>query len=120
VGSTQTVPTLNLRTSAQVLPKAGVYLTRTADLSSARRWNSITNIGHRPTFGGDPELSIETFLLEPLAGATPAHIRVDFLRRVRDERKFPDAAALKSQILLDVGRAQAFFRRVARWVRKPL
>jgi len=120
VGSTQTVPTLNLRTSAQVLPKPGVYLTRTADLDSARRWNSITNIGHRPTFGGDPELSIETFLLEPLAGATPAHIRVDFLRSVRDERKFPDAEALKSQILLDVGRAQAFFRRVARWVRKPL
>jgi riboflavin kinase/FMN adenylyltransferase len=120
VGSTQTVPTLNLRASAQVLPKSGVYLTRTADLDGTRHWNSITNIGHRPTFGGDAELSIETFLLEPLDGAPPANIQVDLLRRVRDEHKFADAAALKAQILRDVGRAQAFFRRVARWVRKPL
>lgn len=120
VGSAQTVPTLNLRTSAQVLPKPGVYLTRTADADGVRRWNSITNIGHRPTFGGDAELSIETFLLEPPAGGAPARIRVSLLRWVRDEHKFADAAALKAQILRDVGRAQAFFRRVARWVHKPL
>lgn len=117
VGSKQTVPTLNLDTRAQVLPKRGVYITRTQDLDAARRWNSITNVGVRPTFGGDEALSIETFLLEPLEGATPAHIRVEFLRRVRDERKFESPEALKAQIFRDVGRARAFFRRVARWVR---
>jgi riboflavin kinase/FMN adenylyltransferase len=108
IGSKQTVPTLNLRTGAQVLPARGVYITRT---SNARKWNSITNIGYRPTFGGDEPLSIETFLLDPLEGEAPGHIRLEFLRRVRDERKFESPEDLKSQILRDVARARAFFRR---------
>jgi riboflavin kinase/FMN adenylyltransferase len=118
IGSKQTVPTLNLDTRAEVVPRDGVYITRTRDLDSGRRWNSITNIGVRPTFGNG-ERSIETFLLEPLESA-PARIGVEFLRRVREERKFEDAAALKQQILRDVARAQAYFRRLARWVRREL
>lgn len=112
IGSKQTVPTLNLRTEAQVIPANGVYVTRSTDLGAARRWNSITNIGIRPTFAGDGALSIETFLLDPLQGATPERIRIEFLRRVRDERKFESPEALKAQILRDVGRAAAYFRRV--------
>jgi riboflavin kinase/FMN adenylyltransferase len=115
VGSKQTVPTLNLHTEAQVLPRRGVYITRTTDPENGRRWNSITNIGVRPTFDGD-SLTIETFLLDRFDGATPAHIRVEFLRRVRDERKFETPEALKRQIFHDVGRAQAYFRRLASWV----
>jgi len=112
VGSKQTVPTLNLRTSAQVLPHYGVYITRTTDLDEpARRWNSITNIGNRPTFGGH-ELSIETFLLDRFEPPKPSRIRVELLRRVREERKFETSEALKAQILRDVGRAQAYFRRL--------
>ncbi len=110
IGSKQTVPTLNLRPTAEVMPRNGVYITRTRDLDSNRRWNSITNIGFRPTFGGD-ELSIETHLLDPLEGSTPARIRLEFLRRVRDERKFPSPDALKAQILADVAQAQKYFRR---------
>ncbi len=111
VGSKQTVPTLNLKTSAEVLPKRGVYITRTTDLSAARKWNSITNIGFRPTFGGDNELTVETFLLQPLIGETPPRIRLEFLRRVRDERKFESPEALKSRILIDIQRANTYFRR---------
>ena len=116
VGARQTVPTLNLRTPAPVLPAQGVYITRTTDLADGRRWNSITNIGTRPTFGGG-ELSIETFLLQPLEGDSPARIQIEFLRRVREERKFESPEALKRQILHDIARAQAFFRRVAEWLR---
>lgn len=112
IGSKQTVPTLNLQTRAQVIPAQGVYITRTSDLDSDRRWNSITNIGYRPTFGNDDALSIETFLLDPLDGATPDRIRLEFLRRVREERKFESPEALKAQILRDVSRAKRFFRRV--------
>ena len=110
IGSKQTVPTLNLKTAAQVLPAHGVYITRT--FSDSRRWNSITNIGFRPTFGGE-ELSIETFLLQPLEGGTPSSIRLEFLKRVRDERKFESPEALKSQIFRDVARAQSYFRRTS-------
>ncbi len=111
VGSKQTVPTLNLDTQAEVLPKTGVYVTRTHDKARSRQWPSITNVGYRPTFNGH-RLTIETYLLAPLQGDSPPEIAVEFLRFVRDERKFDDAVALKAQILRDVARAQVYFRRL--------
>ena len=113
IGSRQTVPTLNLETGSEVLPAVGVYVTRTFDSGDGRVWESITNVGRRPTFGGD-KLTIETFLLSAFDGETPAAIRVEFLRRVREERKFESPEALKVQIFKDVGRAQIYFRRVRR------
>ncbi|MGA2881276.1 MAG: bifunctional riboflavin kinase/FAD synthetase [Bryobacteraceae bacterium] len=112
-GSKQTVPTLNLDTKAEVLPKDGVYVTRTLDLGGPRphEWPSITNIGLRPTFDGHAR-TIETYLLSTLDSAPPRRIAVEFLRRVRDERKFENAESLKAQILRDVNRAQAYFRRL--------
>jgi riboflavin kinase / FMN adenylyltransferase len=114
IGARQTVPTLNLRTTAQVLPATGVYITRTFDDEAARSWNSITNVGFRPTFDGT-ELTIETFLLDPFAPPAPENIRVEFLHRVREERKFASPEILKAQILRDVARAQAYFRRLQKW-----
>ncbi len=119
VGSKQTVPTLNLKTDAEVLPARGVYITRTFDLQAEREWNSITNVGYRPTFGGET-LTIETFLLIKLVGQPPVEIRLEFLRRVRDERKFESPEALRSQILKDVARAQAYFRRLREWSKADL
>ena len=113
VGSRQTVPTLNLATNAELVPGKGVYVTRTTDSRDGRRWPSVTNVGFRPTFGGH-RLTVETFLLEALEGAPPARIKVEFLLRLRDEHKFPDAAALKAQILRDAARAQVYFRRLGR------
>ena len=114
IGSKKTVPTLNLDTNFEVLPAGGVYVTRTTDLDDARTWPSVTNIGFRPTFDGD-QLSIESYLLEPLTGETPRRIGVEFLRRVRDERKFSDPESLKAQIMRDVARAQSYHRRLRKW-----
>jgi riboflavin kinase/FMN adenylyltransferase len=113
IGSKQTVPTLNLDTNAEIVPANGVYVTRTRDTAGKhqREWPSITNIGYRPTFNGQHR-TIETYLLSPLDGAPPDEISVEFLRRVRDERKFESPEALKAQILRDVGRAQTYFRRL--------
>lgn len=119
VGSAKTVPTLNLSTDAEVLPATGVYITRTQDLEDGRHWPSVSNIGYRPTFNGT-DLSIETFLLAPLDGKPPRRLRVEFLYRLREERKFPSAEALKAQILHDAARASAYFRRVGKWLSKPL
>jgi len=119
-GGKQTVPTLNLDTKAEVVPKTGVYVTRTRveggrEGTQSREWPSITNIGYRPTFDGNTR-TIETYLLAPLDSASPTEISVEFLRRVRDERKFENAEALKAQILRDVNRAQTYFRRRGRAV----
>jgi riboflavin kinase / FMN adenylyltransferase len=117
VGSKQTVPTLNLATSAEVLPATGVYITRT--FAGELCWNSITNIGYRPTFADTPGLTIETFLLDPLITPTPTRIRVEFLRRVRAERKFDSPEALRAQILRDVAAATRYFRRRKAWIGRP-
>jgi riboflavin kinase/FMN adenylyltransferase len=118
IGSKQTVPTLNLAAVSEVLPATGVYITTAKDLEDGRTWPAVTNVGYRPTFDGN-RLTVETYLLRPLEGRTPSQIRVEFRRRLRDERKFADAEALKAQIVRDAARAEAFFRRLERWS-KPL
>jgi riboflavin kinase/FMN adenylyltransferase len=114
IGSKQTVPTLNLRpVPNQVLPP-GVYVTRTRELSSARAWQSITNVGTRPTFGGD-DFTIETYILSTFEPPPPESIAVDFLHFIRAERQFQSPGELRTQILRDVGVAKKYWRRVERW-----
>jgi riboflavin kinase/FMN adenylyltransferase len=116
VGSRQTVPTLNLSaTPDRILPR-GVFVTETIDQSTGRRWQSITNVGNRPTFGGD-ELTIETFLLTPLAEAAPEKVEVLFRHFLRKEHQFPSPEALKAQILKDVGRAKRYWRLLSQFYR---
>jgi riboflavin kinase/FMN adenylyltransferase len=119
VGSRHTVPTLNLATPAELIPKTGVYVTRTHDLEDARTWDSITNIGYRPTFGESAQLTIETFLLHTLTGQTPRRIGVEFLWRVREERRFTNPEALKARILRDAAAARRYFARAARVAARP-
>jgi riboflavin kinase/FMN adenylyltransferase len=113
VGSKQTVPTLNLRPEPERIVPRGVYVTETIEPSSNRRWESITNAGFRPTFGGD-ELTVETFLLGKLEGEAPREIEVRFHHFVRAERQFPNPEALKQQIFKDVSVAQKYWRRRAK------
>ncbi len=110
IGAKQTVPTLNLADLPEMHPAPGVYITRTSS-PDGKRWPSVTNIGNRPTFGGG-DLSIESFLLTPLEGPSPKHIRVEFLRRLRAEKKFDSPEQLKAQILRDVSRAKIYFQRI--------
>ncbi len=113
VGKEQTVPTLNLDWGDAMLPRTGVYVTRTTCVDTGRTWPSITNVGVRPTFQGEA-LTVETFLLAALELPSPHRIEVEFLHWVRDERRFPDPAALKAQIFQDVRRAKSWHRHAAR------
>jgi riboflavin kinase/FMN adenylyltransferase len=115
IGSKQTVPTLNMTPESELPPANGVYVTRVQALEDGRSWTSITNIGVRPTFGIDPERSIETFLLDPFDGNDPVRIRLTFYARLRDERTFGSPEELKTQILKDVQRARALHRRLQKW-----
>src|ERR1019366_3818049 len=123
IGSKHTVPTLNLATAAEVIPAPGVYVTRTRHLETGREWDSLTNIGYRPTFGASDQLSIETFLLdtptEPAFTPPSGRLRVEFLWRVRDERTFDSPPALKAQILKDARTAQRYLRRAKAWIGRP-
>lgn len=118
VGSKQTVPTLNLKPVKGMVCPRGVFVTESVELGADRVWPSITNIGMRPTFGGD-EVTIETFLLGPLDGESPREIEVRFQHFLRAERRFESPEELKSQIMRDVGKAQMFWRRLKK-LTKPL
>ena len=112
IGGKQTVPTLNLAPENELLPGTGVYVTRTVDPDSNTHWRSVTNVGYRPTFDGR-DLTVETFLLDPLTGTPPRRIEVSFLCFIRDERKFDTPELLRAQIVKDVAFANRLHARLA-------
>jgi riboflavin kinase/FMN adenylyltransferase len=126
-GSKYTVPTINLAPYPDLLPPHGVYITTLAiapesgapHLASEmwegvpQTFESVTNIGNRPTFGPD-SFAIETHLLHPdtatlqsLPETTP--LRLTFLRRLRPEITFDSTPALRTQIARDIARAHRYF-----------
>ncbi|MBV9574548.1 MAG: bifunctional riboflavin kinase/FAD synthetase [Acidobacteriales bacterium] len=116
LGSKYTVPTINLARYDEMVPRDGVYITRTriradGNLTRGECFNSVTNVGHRPTFGGD-SFAIETHLLNfhPIDLGPETEVEVEFLNRLRDEIKFPSVEALRRQISSDVKKAERYFR----------
>ena len=112
-GTRYTVPTINLAPYAELLPANGVYVTclTIGTGADAHTFDAVTNIGNRPTFGSD-SFSVETHILRftPLALDENTPLRLAFLHRLRDEKTWPTAGALKAQIALDVQQAQRYFR----------
>jgi riboflavin kinase / FMN adenylyltransferase len=108
-GSKYTVPTINLNRYEELVPKDGVYVTRTRVARDC--FDSVTNIGNRPTFGPD-SFAVETHLLNfhPIELAPDTEVEIYFLNRLRDEIKFPSVEALRGQIGSDVKKAQRYFR----------
>jgi riboflavin kinase/FMN adenylyltransferase len=108
-GSRYTVPTINLAPYDELIPQNGVYLTRTR--VSEECFDSVTNIGNRPTFGAD-SFAIETHLLNfhPVNLSAETEVEVFFLRRLRAEIKFSSPEALREQIGNDVRKAARYLR----------
>ncbi len=107
-GHTIGFPTANLKPHNRVIPKYGVYATATLVDGKWRR--SITNIGVRPTFETEAEPSIESYLFDFDRELYGDVLRVRFLHRIRDERKFNGIDELKAQIEKDSQRALNYFR----------
>ena len=106
-GAQLNYPTANLKPHNTVIPMNGVYVTLTLVEGEWRR--SITNVGHKPTLGGDPEVTIETHVMDFERELYGEKIRVRFLHRLRDERRFASLDALRTQIKADYGRALRYF-----------
>ena len=107
LGSTELVPTLNLSSAVTlVLPPRGVYASRTR-LPDGAVLQSVTNIGVRPTIGGDDALSIETHLIGYEGDLYDAFVTVEFLRFLRGEKQFESIEALHRQIERDIEAAKA-------------
>jgi riboflavin kinase/FMN adenylyltransferase len=107
-GTKYTVPTINLARYEELVPKDGVYITWTQ--VGAERFDSVTNVGNRPTFGSD-SFAIETHLLNfhEMELTQESEVEICFLHRLRDEIKFPSIEALREQIAHDVKKAKRYF-----------
>ncbi|WP_419805842.1 bifunctional riboflavin kinase/FMN adenylyltransferase [Terriglobus sp.] len=111
-GTQYAVPTINLAPHPELLPGNGVYVTemRIGAGDAAVTFEGVTNVGNRPTFGED-SFAVESFLFRfrPIALDETTPIELTFLKRLREERKWPSPEALKAQIGLDVKRAERWF-----------
>jgi riboflavin kinase/FMN adenylyltransferase len=107
-GAKYTVPTINLSRYEELSPKDGVYITRAR--VGEECFDSVTNIGNRPTFGED-SFAIETHLLgfHPLDLTADTEVELSFLSRLRDEIKFNSVDALREQIGKDIRKAKRYF-----------
>jgi len=103
-------PTINLAPENELFPADGVYVTRIEIRSFERRFDAVTNIGRRPTVYEDFATTIETYVLDFNANVYGERVRLFFLERLREERKFPSVMALTEQIGRDIEATREFFR----------
>jgi riboflavin kinase / FMN adenylyltransferase len=99
------VPTLNITTQQELLPTNGVYATEC--VVNGKTYQSVTNIGVRPTFDGQ-QLAIESHLFDFSDAVSSGPMEVRFKSRLRDEQKFPNIEALRQQVLVDIEAAKKF------------
>lgn len=94
-------PTANIQVSRDlIVPHKGVYVTRT--VYRGMTYNSVTNIGHNPTFKDSQQIHIETHMLDFNTDIYGEVLEIQFLHKIRDEKKFPTVNDLISQIKDDV------------------
>ncbi|MBZ5629745.1 MAG: bifunctional riboflavin kinase/FAD synthetase [Acidobacteriia bacterium] len=112
-GHKYTVPTINLSRYDEAIPRRGVYVTRTR--INGETFDAVTNVGVRPTFGPD-SFAIESHLLNffPISLTAQTEVELCFLKRLRDEQKFPTVEALREQIAHDVKHARRYFHLAAK------
>src|SRR5678810_412993 len=104
-------PTANLATENELLPPNGVYATTTTIDGVVHA--SLTNVGVRPTFGDTMKPIIETYVLGFSGDLYGRPVRLGFVQRLRDERKFEDVDALRTQMEADRRRAERLFAQLS-------
>jgi len=103
------VPTLNLASDQELLPKMGVYAAEVA--LDGKVYRAATNVGVRPTFDG-ARTTVESHLLDFNESRISGPVEVRFLTRLRDEKKFSGPEALREQVLKDIERAREYFHAI--------
>ncbi len=100
IGSEIGIPTANLKSEGKIIPPSGVYasLCQIGD----KKYLSITNIGTNPTVSDENDITIETNILSFKDDIYNEEIRVEFLEKIRDEKKFKSLGLLKLQVEKDI------------------
>ncbi len=105
-GRTIGFPTANLeiRNDKKLIPAHGVY----AVIASVnnKQYKAVMNIGYRPTVNNEKELRLEVHLFDFTEDIYGQELKVEFIERIRDERKFDSFEELKKQIAVDCEKAK--------------
>jgi len=96
-------PTANIRMEDELCPKAGVYAV-TVEYGNDS-YTGVANIGYSPTFK-DNQFTVEVHLMDFSGDLYGKHLRVNFVKRLRDEKRFANPAELSAQIQLDIMNAR--------------
>lgn len=108
IGRTIGFPTVNLiPPQNKLLPQYGVYITKVT--IDGIVYQGITNVGCKPTIEGENPVGIETHILDFKQDVYDKVIIVTFIKRIREERKFPNLESLLEQMRLDVSEARYYF-----------
>ena len=99
-------PTANLKVIDDLTPKTGVYAVTV--FIKDKSCYGVTNIGYNPTFGNGV-FSVEVHVLDFSGDLLTKTIRVNFIKRLREEKTFKSADALSKQIGLDIAQARELF-----------
>ena len=103
-------PTANLKFDEKLLtPGKGVYISQT--IIGKMKYFSVTNVGVNPTFNHKDKVVVETHLLDFSNDIYGELVRVIFLKRLRDEKKFSSVNDLVHQIQKDVGKTRKYFEK---------
>jgi riboflavin kinase / FMN adenylyltransferase len=102
-------PTANLATDNELLPPHGIYATM-LDVDGVV-YAGLTSIGTRPTFD-EIDVTVETYLLQYSGDLYGKRVRLSFVQRLRDERRFDDVDALRAQMQADERWAERLFSRL--------
>jgi riboflavin kinase/FMN adenylyltransferase len=104
-------PTINVTPENELVPADGVYVGGIEIFSFGRRFDCVTNIGRRPTVYEDFRTTIETFVLDFSSDVYGERVRLFFIDRLREERKFPSVMALTEQIGRDIEATREYLAR---------
>jgi riboflavin kinase / FMN adenylyltransferase len=109
LGTKFNIPTANLKTPNDIIPRRGIYVTLFE--VEGRKYKSVTNIGFRPTVdkSAGAALSIETHVLDFAKDIYGKEVDVEFLIRLRDERRFAGESDLINQIQKDIQNTRRYF-----------
>lgn len=109
LGTKLGTPTINMKFPEGVMvPKRGVYAAKVF-LEDGSEHISVTNIGVRPTVSDENSVSVESFILDFNGNLYDRHVRLEFYKYLRPEKKFASPDELARQINLDAETTRAYF-----------
>ena len=106
LGAQLGIPTANLWLPKNKLPISGVYIVKS--FLGNKEFKGIANMGIRPTIGGESPV-LEVHLLNFSENIYGKKLTVEFIKKVREEKKFKNLDALKDQIFKDISTAESYF-----------